>query len=376
MGNRDTYRVAIIGAGFIAGTAHIPAYLGLGKRVEIVAVADNREEACIHAAKLFQIPNYYTDPQQMLDECKPDLVSVCTANKTHKQWTIAALRAGAHVLCEKPIALNLQDAREMYEEADKAGRMLIACQNNRMGAIQAVKDLVDSGRLGDIYFAEIENVRRRGVPTWGQFHLAKENGGGPFCDVGVHYVDALMFILGNPKLISVSGKTWTKIANADPNAGKSKTGTNLQYVPRAYDYREFAVEDHAAGSMRFEGDLLVNFKFSWALNLPPVDGYRIAGTEGGLVYNKKAQGDHPIAIYTSMNQYQADTVPDIDIAKPGAVKGVGHDLLIEHIIDVLDGKEECIIKREEVLNVVAVMEAFYLSGKLNREVLFEEISQF
>lgn len=372
MSNRP-YRVAIVGCGFIAGTAHLPAYQSLGDRVEVIGCADNRPEAADRLAREFGIPNVYSDPQRMLDECKPDLVSVCTANSTHKEWAIAALRAGAHVMCEKPLALTVADAAEMYAEAEKADRILFACQNNRMGTVQAIKDIVDAGRLGDVYFAEIECTSRRGVPGWGQFHLALANGGGPLCDVGIHFIDALMFALGNPPLKAASGRTWTKIANADPMSGKTPRGAGQRFVPQAYDYRQFDVEDHAAGMLRFEGDLMVSLKFAWALNLPPVDGYRLAGTKGGLVYDKKDRGERPVVICTNLDGYQADAAVDIPAARPGAATGVGHDLLIEHFVDVVDGRADSIVTKEQVLNVTAAMEAFYLSARLDREVVAEEV---
>lgn len=206
-------RVCIIGAGFITGTQHIPAINKLKDRLELAGVADCREDALIHLAKTYGIKNIYTDPMEMLDKEKPDLVHVCTANNTHKHFTIEALRRGANVLCEKPLALTLRDAQEMLAEAKKAGKLLMTCQNSRIGAVQEMKKIVDSQELGEIYYTEIENIRRRGVPTWGRFHSAEDNGGGPFCDLGVHYLDSALYVLGNPAFTSVSANTWRKVAD-------------------------------------------------------------------------------------------------------------------------------------------------------------------
>ena len=150
------YRIAIIGCGMICNAAHMPSITELKKKglAEVVAVADIREQAARETAERWGIPAWYTDPQQMLDEVKPDWVSVCTPNVYHKQWSIAALRAGAHVMCEKPIALKYQDAKEMFEEADKAGKLLWACQSRRWSAdMDFAYMAMREGDIGKPYFA-------------------------------------------------------------------------------------------------------------------------------------------------------------------------------------------------------------------------------
>ena len=196
-------RVAIIGTGMIANSAHFPALkpfrdAGL---VEVVGVADVREEAAAETAKRQNVPKYYQDPQQMLDELHPDFVAVCTPNVYHKEWTIKALRAGAHVACEKPIAVSYADAKEMWDVAAETGKKLFPCQCMRWrNYMQQSKMLVDSGELGEIYFSDIEFIRRYGIPTWGMFHMKEHNYGGPFCDLGVHLIDSLLWIVGSRRL--------------------------------------------------------------------------------------------------------------------------------------------------------------------------------
>ena len=110
-------RVAVIGTGMIANSAHFPALNILRQEglVEVVGVADIRPEAAKETAERYQVPKFYQDPQQMLDELHPDFVAVCTPNCYHKEWTIKALKAGAHVACEKPMALTLKDAQKMWQ---------------------------------------------------------------------------------------------------------------------------------------------------------------------------------------------------------------------------------------------------------------------
>lgn len=379
MTKKQPLKIGVIGAGFIAGTAHIPSLLKLGDRVEIAAIADNRPDALAYMRDYYKIPKAYQDPYQMLRENRFDLVHICTANNTHKEFAIAALRSGANVLCEKPLALRVEDAEEMFQEADRAGRLLIACQNNRMGPMQEVKKLVENGALGTVYYVGIQNIRRRGVPAWGRFHIQEENGGGPLCDVGVHYLDAALFALGNPNMVSVSADVFTKIAhreNACVDTLGAMTGPKPYLPRRDYDYRDYSVEDFASGIARFDNGMQMSFTFSWALNLPRADGYQLVGDRAGLVYDKSGGKENPITLYTARGEYLSDETLEIPIAKKGVMHDVGHELLIRHLADVLQNGEPCLIRREEMLNVVAVMEGFYLSARLGREVRRDELSDY
>lgn len=375
MSNRKL-NVAVIGAGFIAGTQHIPSILKLSGRLNLTAVADNRPEALEHIRKVYGIEKTYTDPMKMLEENHLDLVHVCTANNTHKEFTIAALRSGANVLCEKPLALTLADAKEMLEEAKKAGRVLMTCQNSRIGMVQEMKKIVDAKTLGEVYYAEIENIRRRGVPTWGRFHTKKDNGGGPFCDLGVHYLDSAIYILGNPEFESVCASTYQKLARRyDCNQETLPAMTGKQpFLPRNdYDRNEFDVEDFAAGLVRFKNGMQMQMKFAWAVNLPKSDFYKFAGTEKGMVARKGANLPNPVSVFGQDKDHLLNTEMEIDIAKPGAMEDFGHLGIISNMADVLQNGAEPLVKPEEMLNVAAIIEAFYLSAKEKREIKAEEL---
>ena len=370
-------RAGIIGTGFIAATAHIPALLNLQDSVEIVAAADDRPEAVREAGERFRIPHIYTDPYKMLQENQLDLVHVCTANNTHKAFSIAALRAGANVLCEKPFALTLADAREMFDEAHKAGRKLIACQNLRMGAMQDIRDIIASGILGDLYFVEIEMLRRRGVPTWGRFHVKADSGAGCLCDVGVHFIDAALYAMGNPKPKAVCAFTNNALATkglSNQETAGVVTGDKPFVYRKDYDYRDFDVEDIAGGMVSFENGLQMMFKCSWAINIPISNYYRFAGTKGGLVYDRGSGRTNPVTLSGIVNGYMADTELQIPSARPDAMQDVGHRALIRHIVeDVLIGGKDCVIREEETLNVVSIIEAVYRSARLGRSVEISEL---
>jgi predicted dehydrogenase len=361
--DKKIYRVAVIGTGMIANAAHIPAWKELKNDVELVGVADIRPSAAQETAARYQIPRWYSNSQAMLDELKPDIVSVCTPNVYHKQWTIAALKAGAHVLCEKPIATRLADAQEMYLTARTVGNELYACQSLRfLNSFSAAREFAVSGALGDIYFCEINAIRRRGVPKWGFFHMAEHNAGGPLCDLGVHILDFLFWTIGNPKVMTASATTYTKLSNIDEGLVTSLADSGAPlgvFTPRPYDYHEFNVEDFAAGFLRLENGACVVIKTSWAINLPENFNISIAGTKGGIQLP-------PVKLFNNQERYQAEVqpkvLPDRDVAF------AGHYGLTTNFIRFLRGEEEMLVKQAEVLNVVRAIDALYRSAREGCEV--------
>ena len=370
------FKVGVIGTGMIANAAFLPAYVNVEDRVEVVAVADTRIESAKDTAARFEIPNVYDDPQKMLEEMELDLVTICTPNNFHKRLSIAAFRAGINVVCEKPVAVTYADAVEMFDEADKAGKNLFVAQTMRFSdSTISAKRIMDAGRIGEPYYGDISIIRRRGIPTWGYFHRKDFNFGGPFCDLGVHIIDSLLFLTGNPKIKSVHGKAWAKIANQNEDIETSLAESGAfegVFTPLAYNNDDFNVEDMSAGLIRFEGDLLVNFKFSWAVNIPNGEYMHIAGTKGGLQILPQMK------LLTNQDGFQVEVSPHQVVRKSYAslTPFYGHWSLVEHILDVFDGKCECIIKKEELLNTVGAIEAFYLSSEQDRDVKISELAGY
>ena len=361
------YRVAIIGTGMIANAGHIPAWRNLADDVELVAVADPYGERAAHTAQRYDIRHAYHDPAVMLDEIRPDIVSVCTPNCYHKEWTIAALRHGAHVLCEKPVAPGYADALEMFQAADEADRLLLVGQSARFGATaMAAKEFADAGELGEVYYAETASLRRRGVPQWGMFHMKEHNAGGPVYDLSVHTLDSLLWIMGNPRVVAVSGQTYTKLADRDEGLAISLADSGAPlgvFDARPYDVGEFDVEDFAAGFLRLEGGVTISIRASWAANVPEgMGGTFVLGTAGGLRLD-------PLTLVRNMGRYMVDVTPRVP-ADPD-ILFYGHWLETAHMIHVLRGEEEPIIRREEVLNTIRALEALYRSAELGREVILD-----
>jgi predicted dehydrogenase len=363
--SKTTFKVAVIGTGMIANIAHIPAWKGQADDVELVAVADILEERAQLTAKKHGIPRAYGDWRKMLDEVKPDIVSVCTPNVYHKAPTIAALKGGAHVLNEKPITVSTADAEEMFDVAAAAGRELFITQTLRfINSSFAAREFAASGRLGEMYYAETALYRRRGIPKWGVFHMKVHNAGGPVYDLGVHMLDLLIWVMGNPRVVAVSGMTYTKFGNLDENLATSLADSGAPQgviTPRPYDYREFDVEDFAAGILRLENDATIVLRTSWAANVPETaNNTFILGTEAGLQLQPEFQ------LITNLDRYQAD----IGVKVPADTNGSfsGHFACMAHAIRVIRGEEEKIVKRAEVINVMRALEGLYRSAQEKREI--------
>lgn len=241
-------KVCIISCGMIANSAHIPAYRTFGDDFFISAVSDINENSARETAKRHGIPNFYVNAEEMLEKEKPDLVSVCVPNCFHKEYTITALNAKANVLCEKPLAFRLSDAKEMFDAAKRNGKILMACQSMRFTPDRlAAKEYIDENGLGNIYYGDFSRVRRRGIPYWGTFHMKKISCGGAFVDIGVHMLDALLWLMGNPEIESVNGTVMQNHKNelgslTSSGALTGNVDSIRKFIPTKWTLRIFRAE--------------------------------------------------------------------------------------------------------------------------------------
>ncbi|MDD9975847.1 MAG: Gfo/Idh/MocA family oxidoreductase, partial [Candidatus Poribacteria bacterium] len=197
MSNQTTkVRAAVVGLGW-PGMQHLKGYT-LDPRSEVIAVCDLDKARVREVAKQHKIPNTYTDHLEMLKNQDIDAVSVCLPNFLHAPISIDALNAGKHVLCEKPPARSAQEAKAMADTAAKNGKTLMYALVQRFdGSSQHLKQLVEAGELGDVYFGKAAYVRRRGVPIGkeGWFVDRERSGGGALIDIGVHALDCIWWLM-------------------------------------------------------------------------------------------------------------------------------------------------------------------------------------
>ena len=356
-------RVCIIGCGMIAQSAHIPAYKHWSEDFEIVAVCDAFEAAAKKVAEDQSIPNYYSDAETMLKEMKPDVVSVCTPNLMHKEFTMLALSYGANVLCEKPLAFSYKDACEMFACAKKQGKLLMACQSIRfLPERLAAKKLIDEGKVGEVYYAELSRIRRRGIPTWGKFHLKEYSGGGALVDIGVHGLDSALWLMGNPKPRSVIA-TMSKVHADEIGSAKGSGALKGGVDTSKFNPDEMNVESFAAGQVTFENGATLSFKVSWAADLREENNIVLAGKECGIDIEQRK-------IYTGEVE-----VFDLEVGPSGFAEEpfYGHFCLMKNVAEVLRGEAEVFVKPEETIYTTAILEAAYLSATEQREVFIKEL---
>ncbi len=259
-------QIGIIGSGGIS-KAHVNAYKQLSN-VEIVAVADIVPGRAEQFIQLMELPNAkpYLDHQGLL-KAGVDGVSICTPNVSHHRTTIDSLLAGVHVLLEKPMSVTLQESIEMVQASKQADKILtIGFQPRYDPNMSIIKDMVQSGQLGKVYYVQTGGGRRRGMPG-GTFISKEIAGAGAMADIGCYSLDMAMNALGYPKPLTVSAFT------------SNYFGTNPLYHR---DAAKFEVEDFGVAMVRFEGDIVMNFKVSWAMHMDTLGDTLFLGTQGGL----------------------------------------------------------------------------------------------
>lgn len=346
-----TYHIAVIGSGMIANQSHIPALKLLESRIGRVTVCGRNERTVQQTAERYGISGICTDRTDFLGREKPDLIIITTPNASHTSWIRAGLEAGCHVVCEKPLCISGREAVELYALAEKKGLLLVCCQNMRFRPdFMAAKACLESGTLGDVYYAQFDRIRRRGIPGWGSFCSREANLGGAMADIGVHLLDSLLWMLGNPQVESVLGTANNRIAREVPGTAPCKAEL-------------FDVEDFSAGMLRTKEGISISFKAAWAANQPEETAIRILGTQGGL----ELPGGK---VYQDCGDTLLEGQP---LGEYDALPYAGHYYLLRNVLDVLDGRDHLVVKPEETINVCKTLELFYRSAEENREVKGSEL---
>lgn len=250
-----TLRMAVIGSGQIARVTHLPNYQSMDC-VEVVGISDTNKKAAEEVAGQFGIPASYGDHKKMLEELRPDAVTICVPNRFHCPITLDALRAGCHVMCEKPPAITPREAGEMERTAQEKGLLLTYGFHFRHSEqVAFLKNKIEQGELGEIYHTRVQWNRRRGIPGWGNFTNKKMQGGGPLIDIGAHMLDAALYLLNYPEISYVT-------ATASDRIGK-RGGSGLM---GDWDGARFSVEDGLFGFIRFADGTSLQLETAFAIN--------------------------------------------------------------------------------------------------------------
>ena len=360
-------RIGIIGTGWIADS-HIKSYLKM-EDVDIVAGADIVPGK---AAKFFEKwgveAKAYESHQAMLDDesLKLDAVSVCTYNCQHAAPTIYALNKGIHVLLEKPMCVTTEEAIEIMKAEKASGKVLsIGFQPRLDDNMKKIKQIVDSGVLGKIYYIQTGGGRRRGIPTpYGTTFIEKNTGGlGALGDIGCYSLDMVLNAIGYPKPLTVSGYKSDFFGTREDYCG---------YKVPEYA-KKFGVDDFAAAFIRLEGDIVLDFRIAWAMNMDTPGDTIILGTEGGLripsteCWNGTVGG--AMKIYHEVAGSQVETEIPIIKAKEGAPSLF--DKKIRSFLDACKDGTPAPVPTSQIIYNQAILDGIAKSSECGREIEIE-----
>ncbi len=343
-------RVGLVGAGGIARSKHLTGWARV-PFAEVLGLADVSAEALERAVQITPGAHTYHDWHELVARDDIDVIDVCTPNRTHAAIVLAALAAGKHVLCEKPLATSAEEVRAMRDAAASAGRLLMAAQHFRFDPVaRQLKALIDAGTLGSVYYTRAQWLRRRSVPVATTFIERRLSGGGPVFDIGVHVLDLAYWFLGAPEPVSVSAFVDTKLAH-DPQLSGSWGD---------WDHARYDVEDFTAGLVRFRDGGVLLLEASWLGFQPEKELTRLQcfGTRAGLVW--------PDGVVVG----ETNRVPwDMKLSEVPE-QSPHHEEIMAFAVAVRDGMPSP-VPVEESLSVVRILEAFYRSGQERREVPVE-----
>jgi predicted dehydrogenase len=356
-----TWRVAFIGSGTIVQRGHVH-FFGNIPNVEMVAICDVNLARAQMVADEVNIPNRYSDYEQMLVEVQPDIVVIATPNIFHKPMAIASLEAGAHVLCEKPLALTYADAKEMMAKAAEVGRVLTVGSHYRWSTpMRTAKTHVDAGFFGDIYAARTVWQRRSGIPGYGSWFTNKElAGAGSILDIGIHALDRALFLMNYPQPTTVSGSLYSNFGTRGLGLGGWGSDIVAPATAARYD-----VDDLGWAFVRFTNGATLQFQVAWATHMAEQFFTEIYGTEGAASVGSKDTLD----LYTILNGQQAKVVVDVPVDPKGS-----YARLVENFIRHLDGDTTAeIVTPEQALTSVRIIDGILRSAEEGREVSVSEL---
>jgi predicted dehydrogenase len=347
-------KVAVIGCGTIARNSHLPSY-AKNPLVEVKYLVDIKQERAIEMAEKYNVQHTFADFREILEDDEVEAVSICTPNDTHAPIAIECLNAGKNVLCEKPASVNVELVMKMKEAADRSGKILnIGVVNRFNTAVNKIKTLIENGELGKVYHIYCSFRAHRSIPgLGGQFTTKEIAGGGVLIDWGVHFLDLIFYCIGSPKLITVSGETYSEL-------GKDMDKyvyTSMWAGPPDYN-GTYDVEDFVTGLIRTAGPT-ISLNGAWAQNIGESAMFvEFLGNKGGI----KLQYGGDFKLYTTKDGMLYETIPSFS----------KEDMFYEEIDSFIKSSIDNSKNRANIDNVIITsqaMDAIYKSAQLGREVI-------
>ncbi|WP_068775713.1 Gfo/Idh/MocA family protein [Paenibacillus sp. FJAT-26967] len=349
-------RIGVIGAGTIS-RMHFNSYQKNPGAI-IVAVCDLNEERAREKADIYQAAKVYTDYKELLADPEIDAVSICTWNNTHAEISIAALRAGKNVLVEKPLCKTVEEALAVEKAVEESGKTLqVGFVRRYASNTRIIRSFMDNGSIGEVYYAKASCIRKLGNPG-GWFSDIERSGGGPLIDVGVHVIDLCWYLMGRPKVKSISGNTYTKLGN------RSNVENLAYYKAADYDAEHNTVEDMANAMIRFENgaSLLVDVSFTLHAKEDELT-VKLYGDKGGAELEPK------LTLITEQHNTILNTTPQINNLSFDFAAGFQDE--IDYFIEVCQGTKETLSPVQDGVEMMKILCGVYESSRLGKEIYFD-----
>ena len=349
-------KVAVIGCGTIANSAHIPSYMN-NPDAEIVYFCDIIQERAQAAVEKYGCGQAITDYYVALNDPEIEAVSVCTPNHMHPVIAMDALRAGKNVLCEKPAARTYAEALEMQKVQHETGKVLnIGVVNRFNTAVNLIKQYIDSGKLGEVFHVYASFRSHRSIPGLGGAFTTKAiAGGGALIDWGVHFLDLVMYCCGDPKPLTVSGEAFSKLGVNMRNYAF----TDMWAGPPKYD-GVYDVDDSVTALVRTEGPT-ITVHGAWAQNIGENEMYvDFMGTEAGI----RLQYGKEFKVYTAENGALVEYQPVFKTTDMFQNE-------IDAFIDCIKTGKKLPSHIDTVIITARIMQAIYDSAESHREIVLE-----
>lgn len=350
-------KVAIIGCGSISHGSHTPHYIA-NENTEIIYFCDIIPERADKFVAEFGCGKAVYDHREILNDPELDAVSVCTHNDSHASIAINFMKAGKDVLCEKPPARTLTEALEMQRVAHETGRTLNIGVCNRFGtAVNMIKDMVDKGDLGEIYHVYASFRAHRSIPgLGGDFTTKAISGGGALIDWGVHYIDLIQYVCGEPKPLTVTGEAFCKLGKDIPNY----IYEGMWARDSANENGIYDVDDSVTGIVRTSGPV-ISFTGAWAQNIGFSETYiDFMGDKAGIRLN---YGGNFTYFYVKDRKLMSE-VPEFEAND-------FYKAEIDSFINCIMTGEKNQANIDSVIETSKIMQAVYDSSEQGREIKIE-----
>jgi predicted dehydrogenase len=346
-------KIGVIGVGSIS-EYHIKPYME-NPDAEVVAFCDLNEERLNMKGQKYGVAHLYTDYKDLLKNDEIDAVSICTWNNSHAEIAVAALEEGKHVLVEKPLSISVEEAVAVQEAAEKSNKIAQVGFVRRFGDnTKILKRFLDAGDFGEIYYAKASILRRLGNPG-GWFSDKERSGGGPLIDLGVHVIDLCWYLMGKPKVVSVTGNTYSLLGNRS-------NVENLEFYKAAdYDPKKNDVEDLTNAMIRFENgaSILVDVSFTLHAKEDSIS-VKVYGDKGG------AEIEPQLLLVSEKHNTILNIEPQVDNKAFNFVQAF--DSEINHFVECCLGKSETIAPVSDGVEVMKILSAIYESAEKKTEI--------